>query len=155
MFCNLTNLTIIDDLDKLDTSIATDATSMFRDCESLTELDLSNFDTSNVTIMDEMFYYCVKLQKLALATNGNKKFKELSDEDIIETDAALTSMNADYYEFCISDGGLPSKSSNGEDEEVSDDKTATKSKTKSSKSKSKAKSKKKASELPDELEDLD
>ena len=37
---------------------------MFRDCISLTELDVSNFDTSKVTEMQSMFFYCESLTNL-------------------------------------------------------------------------------------------
>ena len=40
----------------------------------------------------------IKLQKLALATNGSKKIVNDSDSDDV-----ITSLNADYYEFVISD----------------------------------------------------
>ena len=32
--------------------------SMFNNCESITEIDLSHFDSSNVTSMGSMFYRC-------------------------------------------------------------------------------------------------
>ena len=38
-----------------DTSNATNMTNLFRNCTSLTEIDLSSFDTSNVTNMSAMF----------------------------------------------------------------------------------------------------
>ena len=40
---------------------------MFRDCDKLQSLDLSNFDTSNVYNMDSMFYSCHNLQSLDLS----------------------------------------------------------------------------------------
>ncbi len=43
----------------------------------------------------------IKLQKLALAANTSK-LKALSDEEAFDTDSIITSMNADFYEFCIS-----------------------------------------------------
>ena len=43
------------DLSALDTSEATDMSSMFSGCMSLTSLDISNFDTSQVTNMSGMF----------------------------------------------------------------------------------------------------
>ena len=38
------------------TSNVTNMSYMFRECSTLTSLDLSNFDTSNVTRMSHMFY---------------------------------------------------------------------------------------------------
>ena len=42
----------------------TDMTGMFRDCRSLTTLDLSGWNTSKVTNMFGMFYYCNSLTSL-------------------------------------------------------------------------------------------
>jgi surface protein len=42
--------------------------SMFRDCNNLTTLDLSNFDTSNVTDMSEMFANGTSLTTLDLSS---------------------------------------------------------------------------------------
>ncbi len=46
-----------------DTSRVTDMRDMFRDCESLTSLDLSGFDTSRVTDMRGMFDNCCALRR--------------------------------------------------------------------------------------------
>ena len=42
---------------------------MFKDCISLTSLDLSSFDTSKVIAMKGMFNYCSKLTNLTLGNN--------------------------------------------------------------------------------------
>ena len=42
---------------------------MFRECSSLTTLDLSNWNTSNVTDMGNMFSYCWKLSNLTLGND--------------------------------------------------------------------------------------
>lgn len=47
-------------------SSVTDLRSMFKDCTSLTELDLSGSNTENVKDMGEMFYGCRALSKLDL-----------------------------------------------------------------------------------------
>ena len=47
-------------------SSVTNLNAMFRDCESLTELDLSGSNSENVKDMSEMFYGCKALSKLAL-----------------------------------------------------------------------------------------
>ena len=47
----------------------------------------------------------VKIQKLILASNA--KVTPLSDEEVIESDSFITSANADYYEFRISDRSEP------------------------------------------------
>lgn len=53
---------------EIDISGITDASYMFYDCKSLTNIDLSNFDTSDVTDMRGMFYNCYKLASLNLST---------------------------------------------------------------------------------------
>ena len=57
-FYRCVNLKTIEGIENLNTSKVTDMFRMFRDCYSLTSLDLSNFDTSNVTDMSCMFYDC-------------------------------------------------------------------------------------------------
>ena len=47
--------------ERFDTSNITDMDSMFRNCKSLTELDLSRWDTSNVKYMNHMFSGCTSL----------------------------------------------------------------------------------------------
>lgn len=64
----LTNVTSIQGLSNLNTSIVTDMNSMFIMCSSLTSLDLSSFNTSNVTNMNGMFMGCSKLQALDLSS---------------------------------------------------------------------------------------
>ena len=63
-FCNFQNLTKITGLEYLNTSEVTNMYSMFRDCKSLTSLDLSHFDTSNVIDMGYMFAYCEGLTNI-------------------------------------------------------------------------------------------
>ena len=64
----LINVTSIQGLSNLNTSIVTDMNSMFVMCSSLTSLDLSSFNTSNVTNMNGMFLGCSKLQALDLSS---------------------------------------------------------------------------------------
>jgi len=58
------NLTSIKGLEKLDTSKARLMTSVFFQCQSLTELDVRGFDTSKATDMLSMFAGCSNLKKL-------------------------------------------------------------------------------------------
>ena len=51
-----------------DTSNATNMDYMFKDCQSLTSLDLSSFNTSKVTNMDYMFDSCELLTNLDLSS---------------------------------------------------------------------------------------
>ena len=66
MFRNCSSLTSLD-LSNFDTSNVTDMMEMFYNCSSLDSLDLSSFNTSNVTDMMEMFYNCSSLDSLDLS----------------------------------------------------------------------------------------
>src|SRR5690554_1407431 len=51
----------------LNTSSVTNMTNLFRDCSSLTYVDLSGLDTSSVTNMEGMFYGCSSLTSVNLS----------------------------------------------------------------------------------------
>ncbi|EME8125195.1 BspA family leucine-rich repeat surface protein, partial [Enterococcus faecium] len=61
------------DVSHFNTSNVTDMSSMFYDCRSLTTLDVSSFDTSQVTDMGAMFYQCNSLQNLDLSNFNTKQ----------------------------------------------------------------------------------
>ena len=61
------NLTAINGIEKLDTSLVTSMMYMFDTCESLEEIDVSGFDTSKVTNMLSMFSDCDSLTSLDLS----------------------------------------------------------------------------------------
>ena len=63
MFRNCSSLSSLD-LSGLDTSQVTDMCYMFDGCKSLPSLDLSGFDTSKVTKMNYMFYGCSSLKTI-------------------------------------------------------------------------------------------
>ena len=42
----------------------TDLSDMFKDCESLISIDLSNFDSNDITSISEMFYNCKNLTSI-------------------------------------------------------------------------------------------
>ena len=67
MFAGLKNLTQINHLERLNTENVTDMSEMFRLCQKLTSLNVSNFDTGKVTNMSEMFGYCFALTSLFVA----------------------------------------------------------------------------------------
>ncbi|MGX7049307.1 hypothetical protein RU86_GL000820 [Lactococcus piscium] len=67
MFRNCTSLTNLD-MSKFSTSTANNMNGMFRNCTALTSLDLSNFDTSNVTTLQIMFSQCKSLKNLNLSS---------------------------------------------------------------------------------------
>ena len=66
MFKNCTSLTSLN-LSNFNTTNVRDISTMFRDCSSLTNLDLSNFNTSKVTGMIYMFENCKSLKSLDLS----------------------------------------------------------------------------------------
>ena len=49
--------------------------SMFRDCKSLKNIDLSNFNTKNTKEIDDMFLGCESLIKINLINFNIKKLK--------------------------------------------------------------------------------
>ena len=69
MFRNCSSLTSLD-VRNLNTSKVTDMSSMFDSCSSLTSLDVTNFNTSNVTNMLFIFRDCSNLTSLDV-TNFN------------------------------------------------------------------------------------
>ena len=66
MFCECISLEDVD-LSELDTSKVTNMYGMFSNCYNLKNLDLSNFDTSNVTYMSRMFDECTSLTNLNIS----------------------------------------------------------------------------------------
>ena len=55
------------------------AESMFRDCDKIIEIDLSNFDTSQVTLMIKMFYNCSSLISLNLNNFNTSQVKNMNE----------------------------------------------------------------------------
>ena len=72
-FAGMKNLTTITGLDNLNTSEVTDMSSMFSNCRSLVDLDLSTFNTANVTRMNAMFSYCNSLKSVNLTSFNTAK----------------------------------------------------------------------------------
>ena len=68
MFNGFTNLTTITGLEYLNTSNTKSMANMFRDCSSLTSLDLSHFNTYRVMDFSYMFYGCRELTSLDLGS---------------------------------------------------------------------------------------
>ena len=64
LFYRFSKLTEIENINLLDTSNVTNMWYMFRECSSLTSLDVSNFDTSKVTEMVTMFCECPAWDKI-------------------------------------------------------------------------------------------
>ena len=77
MFKNCQAITELD-LSGFDTRNATTLFSMFHNCTSLIELDLSNFDTSNVTSLQTMFNMAYKLTKVNLSSFDTSKVTNMN-----------------------------------------------------------------------------
>ena len=95
MFNNFKNLTQINFNNNFDTSKATDMNSMFKDCSSLTSLNLSDFNTTNVTYMNQMFSGCSSLTNLDL--NSFDTSNVTSMYDIFLGCKALTSLDLSSF----------------------------------------------------------
>ena len=67
-FSGFTSLTTIEGWDKVDMTSTTNMKGMFKNCTSLTSLDLTLFDTSNITNMSEMFRGCTNLTTITVTT---------------------------------------------------------------------------------------
>ena len=76
-FNNCQNLTDIEGISNLNTENVTDMGFMFRNCNSLTSLDLSSFNTENVTDMSSMFTNCEKLASLDLSSFKTDSVKSM------------------------------------------------------------------------------
>ena len=77
LFYQFRKLTEIENINLLDTSNVTNMWYMFRDCSSLTSLDVSKFDTSNVTNMSSMFSECNSLTNLDVSNFNTSKIKNM------------------------------------------------------------------------------
>ncbi len=75
--CNA--LRLIDGLEYLDTSEATDMRAMFYQCRNLSSLDLSGFDTRKVTDMNGMFASCSTLESIFVSEQWNTDAVDASD----------------------------------------------------------------------------
>ena len=70
--------------------------AMFRDCNNLTSLDVSNWDTSNVTDMSYMFYNCNKLTSLDVSNWDTSKVTNMKDMFVECTN--LTSLDVSNFD---------------------------------------------------------
>ena len=95
LFGGLTNLTNIENIDKINTSLVTDMNNMFYYCSNLTNLDVSNFDTSNVTDMSYMFYNCKSLANLDVDVFYTNNVKNMSN--LFYGCSGLTNLNVSEF----------------------------------------------------------
>ena len=95
MFRDCTSLTSLD-VSGFDTSNVTSMSSMFDQCSALTSLDLSGFDTSNVTDMSYMFNQCSALTSLDLTGFDTSKVTNMYA--MFTTCCALTSLDLSGFD---------------------------------------------------------
>ena len=95
-----------------DTSKVINMSSMFKDCSSLTSIDLSPLNTGNVTDMSSMFKNCSSLENIDLSslntenvTNMSSMFSECSslvELDITPLDTSKVEQMYDMFQYCSS-----------------------------------------------------
>ena len=76
-FFGCTPLKNIEGINNLNTTEVTDMGAMFRNCSSLTDLDVSGFDTRKVTTMGTMFSGCSKLSTLDVSGFDTKNVTDM------------------------------------------------------------------------------
>ena len=77
-FSNLTSLTKIDGFDLIDTSYVVDMSNLFKNCSSLTELDIKDLETDSLVLAKSMFQECSELVELNLS--------DVNMENVIDMD---------------------------------------------------------------------
>ena len=105
-FTQASNLVEIN-LSNINTTNATDMSSMFWNCDALITLDLSSFNTSNVTNMGHMFNGCNSLTELDLSNFDVSKVASMSC--MFKDCTSLQSLdlsNFDVSQVAISEYGL-------------------------------------------------
>jgi len=112
LFYNFENLTEITGMEYVDTSKTTNMSEMFRYCNKLKTIDVSNFDTSNVTAMEGMFIFCENLTSLDVShfdtsnvTDMSNMFgmcKKLSNLDVSHFDTSNVTNMGGMFNCCNS-----------------------------------------------------
>ena len=90
------DLTTITGLEYLNTEYVTDMTNMFRNCSSLTGLDVTSFNTQNVTKMGFMFSGCTSLKALDLSHFDTRKVSIMYN--MFENCESLTELDIRQFE---------------------------------------------------------
>ena len=98
------NLTTVNNLEKLDTSLVTDMSNLFAGCASLTEVNLRTFQTANVTNLESMFEGCESIRSLDLRSfdTANVKYMESMFSGCEELTTILVSK--DFVTGSVTDG---------------------------------------------------
>ena len=101
MFQNCSSLAELD-LSHFETSNVTDMLAMFSDCSSLIKLDLSNFDTSKVTRMNQMFSDCNSLTSLDLSSFNTSSVTKMGSlglgEGMFSDCSSLTELDLSHFD---------------------------------------------------------
>nr|WP_278245050.1 BspA family leucine-rich repeat surface protein [Ruminococcus flavefaciens] len=82
--------------DNLVTNKVTDLSGMFKDCEKLESIDVSDFDTSNVTKMNSMFELCRELTTLDLSNFDTSNVIDMNN--MFECCASLTELDVSNFD---------------------------------------------------------
>ena len=105
-FYHFSQLTSIEGIEYLDTSMVTNMKNMFSGCSSLLSLDLSHFNTSQVTDMSELFRDCRELVELDIrnfdtskVTDMAQMFKECNNLTNIDFSNFNTSNVTDMFQM--------------------------------------------------------
>ena len=94
-FYDMNKLETITGMNYLNTSEVTNMSSMFRECNSLTSVDVSNFNTEKVTNLSYMFNNCFELTSLDLSNFNTAKVTNMSN--MFKNCRELTTIYASSY----------------------------------------------------------
>ena len=95
-FYDCVDLTTIEGIEYLNTTNVTNMSGMFRGCDALTTLDISNFDTKNVTHMGWMFGSCHALTTLDVSNFDTKNVTDMNN--MFSYNSALTILDVSNFD---------------------------------------------------------
>ncbi len=104
-FYALRNITQITGLEHLNTSQVKDMNSMFKNCSSLTQIDVSHFVTDSVESMVSVFDGCSVLASVDLSNFNTSRVKDFSR--MFCYDYALTSLDLSRFDLNSASGTQP------------------------------------------------
>ncbi|MBO4822935.1 MAG: BspA family leucine-rich repeat surface protein [Prevotella sp.] len=101
-FCGMTNLKIIFDMvGSLNTSQVTTMASMFEDCNTIENINVSSFNTAKVQTFEKMFKGCSKLADINVSSFNTSNVQTYCFNDMFAGCSSLTSL--DISKFVIPD----------------------------------------------------
>ena len=111
-FAMCSSLTSITGMENINTADVTDMGNMFRECRSLTSLDVSHFNTQNVKSMTLMFYECSGLTSLDVTQFDTQNVTDmvymfggcsgLTSIDVSKFNTAKVASMAYMFSYCSS-----------------------------------------------------